>query len=121
MGTSVVDRADYITLSLPYHLAFKLCLDSLSEFGNQRIILEDRAQGRIEAALLPEPIWKTPLNSCLRISFRLGSDEEGITKVEFMSKAALPTVRFDFGQNEKNVNQIRTFLQKSSSPHKTMK
>ncbi len=114
-SSSRVDCTEYMTLSLPYHLAFQLCLDSLYVFGNQHILIEDRAHERIEVALLPEPLWKNLLKSNSRISFRLGSSEEGITKVMITSKASLSTARIDFGQNERNVRRIRAFLQKNTS------
>lgn len=109
---SSVDRGRYLTLQLPYHLAFERCLASLSVFGNQCIVLEDRVNGRIEAALVPEPVWRYVFKGQgSRISFRLGSNQEGVTQIVVMSKSGRSTAIFGVGNHEKNVECVAAFLQ----------
>jgi hypothetical protein len=111
-GSSRVDQVRHITLYLPYHAAFQLCLDSLVLFNSYRVLVANPTQGRIEAAIVPEPFWKSLFNgSGLRISFRLGSDQEGMTYVIVASKASLGTTRIDFGFNKKNVSRILAFFE----------
>lgn len=112
--SSSVDRACRLTLSLPYHQAFQRCLDSLSIFGSVRILVADARQGRIEAALFVEPLWKLLYKIPSRISFRLASNQEGITKVEVRSRSPLPTVFIDFSGHKRNLQRIAAFLDEST-------
>jgi hypothetical protein len=116
-GGSSVDRSYRLTLSLPYPLAFQRCLESLSVFGRQSVLLvADPAQGRIEAALVPRPIWRTFINSWgWRIDIRLGSDQEGTTEVVVTSKAPLTGALFGSGANERNVKRVAGFLEKDTA------
>ena len=112
-GTSGVDQVRDTVLNVSYPAAFQLCLDSLTVFNNSRVLLANPRQGRIEAALVPEPFWKTFTSNGSRISFRLGSDQEGATHVTVASKAPLRTAKIDFDFNNKNVSRIIAFFQSS--------
>ena len=115
-GSSSVDRSRYLTLQMPYERAFQRCLESLFLFGDRCVVIEDRAHGQIEAALVPGPFWEYTLTGLgQRISFRLGSDQAGVTQVLVMSKASLSVTIFDFGKNERNLSRISAFLQESST------
>src|SRR3989442_549848 len=52
-GASSVDRSRYLTPQMPYEPAFQRCLESLFLFGERCVVIEDRAHGQIEAALVP--------------------------------------------------------------------
>lgn len=111
-ASSNVDETRHLTLYLPYPDAFQLCLDSLVAFQSYRVLLADPAQGRIEVALVPEPFFKSLFRSSgLRISFRLGSDQEGLTYVTVASKVPQATAKVDFGFNKKNVALILDFFE----------
>ncbi|HYP41854.1 MAG TPA: hypothetical protein VEX13_15970, partial [Chloroflexia bacterium] len=72
----------------------------------------DPAQGRIEVALVPEPFFKSLFRSSgLRISFHLGSDQEGLTYVTVASKVPQAGAKVDFGFNKKNVSLILDFFE----------
>ena len=111
-GSSSVDQTRHLTVYMPYPAAFQVCLDSLSVFHSYRVLVADQAQGRIEAALVPEPFLKNFFKgSGVRISFRLGSDQEVLTYVTVASKAPQATAKVDFGLNKKNVSLILGFFE----------
>jgi hypothetical protein len=112
--SSSVDRAYKLTLNLPYQQAYQRCLESLSAFGNVRILIADIAHDRIGAALIPEPFWRNLFKTSARISFRLGSNQEGITEVEVVSRAPLSTAVFDFSGHQRNLRRISAFLEQNA-------
>ncbi|HEX8596997.1 MAG TPA: hypothetical protein VF952_00590 [Chloroflexia bacterium] len=110
--TSRVDRRTYLTLPLPYDVAFRRCLDSLQVVGKPTILLESRAQGVIDAAVLPSPFWKLIfLSFGDRVRFDLGSDTRCETVVKIVSRSSLSTAIIGSRHHERNIRQIAAFLQ----------
>jgi hypothetical protein len=113
---SAVDKTAQLTIHLPYDEAFDRCLYALPSTGTCYILLADREQGIIEAARIPQPYWKSLMGSYgERISIRLGSNRRAITAVEVTSRAPLSIMKFDMGQNERNVSNISVFLRGSAA------
>lgn len=113
--SSSVDQTDYLTIHLPYHLAFQRCLDSLDAVGEPTVLVQDRTQGIIDAALLSKPLWRQLLIGLgARVQFRLGSDHEGTTVIRVTSRAPLSTHIFDFGVHRRNLNSIRLCLENTA-------
>jgi hypothetical protein len=112
--TSSVDRMSYLTLKLPYHVAFDKCLDSLHVVGKPTILVESRARGVIDAAVPSSPIWKLVFQGYgARIRFQLGSDRRGETELKIASRSPLSTARFGSRHHERNVRRIAAFLQEN--------
>lgn len=110
--SSTVDHITYLTLQLPYHVAFQRCLDSLRVVGNPIILVESETRGVIDAAVLPGPFWKRLfLSYGDRVQFQLGSDTKGESLVKITSRSPLPHTIFDFGHQERNVRRLAHFLQ----------
>lgn len=110
--TSSVDRRTYLTLPLPYDVAFRRCLDSLQVVGKPTILVESRTRGVIDAAVLPDPSWKLIfLSFGDRVQFDLGSDTRGETVIKIVSRSSLSTAIFGSRHHERNIRRIAAFLQ----------
>jgi hypothetical protein len=110
--SSSVHRLTYLTLPLPYHAAFRRCLDSLQVVGKPTILVENRTRGVIEAAILPDPLWKLLLMSYGdRVQIHLGSNTDRETAVKIVSRSSLSRAIFGSRHHERNVRRIASFLQ----------
>lgn len=113
--TSRVDRRTYLTLPLPYDVAFGRCLDSLQVVGKPTILVESRAREVIDAAVLPDPFWKLLfLSFGDRVQFDLGADTRRNTVVKIVSRSSLPTAIVGSRHHERNIRRIAAFLQNTA-------
>jgi len=111
---SAVDRFAYIDVQLPYQQAFDCCLASLNSLGKPTILLENRVNGRIEAVVKPARWLGSWRSWGQRVSFRVGSDQEGSTKVLVTSRIPLPGTITGVDTNKRNVEGIATFLREEA-------
>jgi hypothetical protein len=111
---SAVDRYAYFDMEPPYDRAFDSCLASLDGIGKATILLEDRVNGRIEAAIRPANWWDSWRSWGQRVSFKLGSDQEGRTRILVTSRTPVAGSVTGKDRNKRNIEGIIAYLREEA-------
>lgn len=100
-------------INADYDKSFDMCINSVAEIQNGRIINQDKDGGNIEVKV--RTTWKTAPSS---IGFKLTKIDTSTTKINIISKPAFyieSAKQYDFGQNYKNIEIICGCLNRIST------